>query len=84
MTTEQKSANPPSREDIIKWYKDEIELATLRADLAKLQRDAAVSEAERINAIGAIAQMTQSKGEDASGTEAPSNMRTLKKDPVTQ
>jgi hypothetical protein len=49
----------PSREQMIQWYKDEIELATLRADLAKLQRDATVYEAERINAIAAIAQMTQ-------------------------
>ena len=25
----------PSREEIIKWYKDEIELASLRAELSK-------------------------------------------------
>lgn len=70
----------PSREQMIQWYKDEIELATLRAELAKLQRDAAVSEAERINAIAAIAQMTQSD-EDAA-TPSEKKPRTLKKEPV--
>ena len=69
----------PSREQMIKWYKDEIELAALRAELAKLQRDAAVSEAERINAIAAIAQMTQSDEEAAATEKKP---RTLKKEPV--
>lgn len=70
----------PSREQMIQWYKDEIELATLRAELAKLQRDAAVSEAERINAIAAIAQMTQSD-EDAA-TPSEKKPRTLKKEVV--
>jgi len=69
----------PSREQMIKWYKDEIELAALRAELAKLQRDAAVSEAERINAIAAIAQMTQS---DEEATTTEKKPRTLKKEPV--
>jgi hypothetical protein len=55
----------PSREQMVQWYKDEIELASFRADLSKLQRDAAVYEAERINAIGAIAQMTQPEQEGA-------------------
>lgn len=68
----------PSREDIIKWYKDEIYLANLRAELSKLQRDAAVNEAERLNAIGAIAQMTQPQAEEGSKPEATT--RTLKRD----
>lgn len=55
----------PSRDQMIQWYRDEIELATLRAELAQLQRDATVAEAERIQAIGVIAQMTQSvQGDD--------------------
>ena len=55
----------PTREEIIKWYKDEIELAGLRADLSKLQRDATVSEAERLRAIQVIAEMTPSAKEPA-------------------
>lgn len=69
----------PSREQIIQWYKDEIELATLRAELAKLQRDAAMSEAERINAIAAIAQMTQPQ-EDAKSEKPEAKTRTLKRE----
>jgi hypothetical protein len=68
----------PSRDQMIKWYKDEIELATLRSDLAKLQRDATVYEAERIQAIGMIAQMTQLPDEE-SDEESPKK-RTLKKE----
>lgn len=64
----------PSREQIVQWYRDEIELAALRAELSQLQRDATVAEAERLNALGAIAQMTQ-KPEDGP-------KRTLKKEPV--
>lgn len=67
----------PSREQIIQWYKDEIELAALRAELSKLQRDAAVNEAERINAIGAIAQMTQPQEE---GAKQETKTRTLKRE----
>lgn len=69
----------PSREQMIQWYKEEIELATLRMELAKLQRDATVYEAERLNAIGAIAQMTQSDEEAAAPDKKP---RTLKKEAV--
>ena len=65
----------PSREQIIEWYKAEIELAALRAELSKLQRDAAVNEAERINAVAAIAQMTQPQEE-----KPEAKTRTLKRE----
>lgn len=71
----------PSREQMIQWYKEEIELATLRMELAKLQRDATVYEAERLNAIGAIAQMTQ-PDEEAAAALSEKKPRTLKKEPV--
>ena len=75
MSEEQK----PTREQMIQWYKEEIELATLRADLAKLQRDAAVSEAERIQAISVIAQITKAPMEEEE--EAPKE-RKLKREPA--
>jgi hypothetical protein len=77
MSEEQKEK--PSREQMVKWYKDEIELASLRSELAKLQRDATVYEAERIQAIGMIAQMTQLPGDEQPEDEAPKK-RTLKKE----
>ena len=64
MSTETPKQEQPSKEQIMKWYKEEIELASLRAELAKLQRDAAVSEAERIQAIAVIAQFTNPKQEE--------------------
>lgn len=74
----EKNQTPPTREQMIQWYKDEIELATLRADLAKLQRDAAVSEAERIQAISVIAQITQAPDEE---DQEPTS-RKLKREPA--
>jgi hypothetical protein len=69
----------PSREQIIEWYKNEIELASLRAELSKLQRDATVSEAERLQAVMVIAQITQQPQEDdASKPEAKT--RSLKRE----
>jgi hypothetical protein len=74
----QTNQEQPSREQIIEWYKNEIEMATLRAELSKLQRDAAVNEAERINAVAAIAQMTQPQEEAPKEGEAKT--RTLKRE----
>lgn len=78
----QTNQEQPSREQIIQWYKDEIELATLRAELSKLQRDAVVYEAERINGIAAIAQMTQQPQEEGAKPEAKpeAKTRTLKRE----
>ena len=71
----------PSREQIIEWYKNEIELATYRADLAKLQRDATVSEAERLQAVMVIAQITQQPPqEENEEPKAEAKTRSLKRD----
>jgi len=73
----------PSREQIIEWYKNEIELASLRAELSKLQRDATVSEAERLQAVMVIAQITQQPPAEDEPTEGPkgeAKTRTLKRD----
>jgi hypothetical protein len=76
----QTNQEQPSREQIIQWYKDEIELATLRAELSKLQRDAVVYEAERINGIAAIAQMTQQPQEEKPEGKPEAKTRTLKRE----
>ena len=76
----QTNQEQPSREQIIQWYKDEIELATLRAELSKLQRDAVVYEAERINGIAAIAQMTQPQEEGKPEGKPEAKTRTLKRE----
>lgn len=73
----------PSREQIIEWYKNEIELASLRAELSKLQRDATVSEAERLQAVMVIAQITQQAPAEDGPQEGPkeeAKTRTLKRE----
>ena len=78
MENQTEQTTQPSREQIIEWYKNEIELATLRAELAKLQRDATVSEAERLQAVMVIAQITQPQEEAPKEGEAKT--RTLKRE----
>jgi hypothetical protein len=73
----------PSREEIIRWYKNEIQLASLRAELSKLQSDATVSEAERLQAVMVIAQITQQPPAEDGPQEGPkedAKTRTLKRE----
>jgi hypothetical protein len=78
---ENQTKQEPSREQIIEWYKNEIELASLRAELSKLQRDATVSEAERLQAVMVIAQITQQPQEEGEAPkEGEAKTRTLKRD----
>lgn len=46
-----------SKEEVVDWYKDQIELATLRRDLAVLQSEATKAEAERLQAAMMIGQI---------------------------
>jgi hypothetical protein len=48
----------PTRDDVIAWYKEQIELAQLRATLAELQSKAVQEEAKRLQATLIIAQIT--------------------------
>lgn len=77
---ENQTKQEPSRDQIIEWYKAEIELASLRAELSKLQRDATVSEAERLQAVMVIAQITQQPQENEAPTEGEAKTRTLKRE----
>lgn len=64
-----------TREEVVAWYKDQIELATLRADLAEQQNRAAKADAERMQATMFMAQ-AQAAGkapkEDDEEEETPS------------
>lgn len=46
-----------SREEVFKWYNDQIELAKVRAELAELNARAVKAEAERMQAAMFMAQM---------------------------
>ena len=57
MNTETKAPEQPSKDQIITWYKDQIEVATLRRDLSALQAEIAKNEAQRVQATILLAQM---------------------------
>lgn len=57
MNPETKAPEQPTKEQIIAWYKDQIEVATLRRDLSALQADIAKNEAQRVQATVLMAQM---------------------------
>lgn len=58
MTEEEKKV--PSKEEVVAWYKEQIELATLRADLAEQQARAVKHESERLQHAAMIANITAS------------------------
>lgn len=69
-----------SREEVIAWYKDQIELATLRADLAEQQNRAAKADAERIQATMFMAQVqVQGKEGEEEEQEEKAPVATLKR-----
>lgn len=57
MSKEPKEKEIASHEEMVAFYTKELELAKLRRELSRLQRDTTIFEAERMNAIGAISQM---------------------------
>lgn len=69
--TEEK--NQPTREEMISWFKDQIELAELRSTLSKHNRDTVVYDAERQQAIMMLAQM-QAQPAAKEPEAKPSNM----------
>ena len=54
-----------SPEEIKKWYKDQIEVATLRHELTRLQSETLQFEAKRFEAIATIGRFTQEPEETA-------------------
>lgn len=69
-----------TREEVIAWYKEQIEFAALRAELAELQNRAAKADAERLQATMFMAQ-AQAAGQNPSQNEesAPSERPPLKR-----
>ena len=52
-----------TREEVVAWYKDQIEVATLRADLAEQQARAVRFESERLQHAVMIANIKAAKDE---------------------
>lgn len=84
MTTEETKVEvdekQPSREEMVKWYKDQIEIAELRATLSKHQRDMAVNDAERYEAmIGLDMMQNPAKYQAPEESKETAPIRNLKK-----
>lgn len=59
MNTETKAPEQPSKEQIVLWYNEQIEIATLRKTLSELNKDIATFDAQRLKATIMIAQMQE-------------------------
>lgn len=59
MDNQQQDAQP-KRQDVIKWYKDQIQMAKLRHELTVLQSETVQAEAMRLEAMAVMAKF---KGE---------------------
>ncbi len=84
---EQEVPKEPTRGEIIAWYKSQIELASLRYQLADLNSKTAIADAQRLNAVMTMnaIQASQDEGEtddDITPNEEPASRggRTLKRD----
>lgn len=59
----------PSREEVVTWYNEQIELSTLRADLAEQQARAVRFESERLQHVVMIANIKTAGNEIISSEE---------------
>lgn len=50
-----------TKEEVVVWYKEQIEIATLRADLSEQQARAVQFESARLQHMVMIAQITEAK-----------------------
>lgn len=68
----------PSREEVVMWYKDQIELSTLRADLAEQQARAVRFESERLQHVVMIANIKTAGNEIISSEEEEESLEEIK------
>jgi chorismate mutase len=68
----------PSREEVVAWYKDQIELSTLRADLAEQQARAVRFESERLQHAVMIANIKTAGDEIMSSEQEDESLEETK------
>lgn len=71
MSQQNQTPQEPTRDEVIAWYKSQIELAQLRATLAEYQSKAVQEEARRLQALAVIAQLAPTTTEDENSDEKP-------------
>lgn len=84
MSTES-TEKQPTKEEVMAWYKEQIEMAKLRHELAKLQSETVQEEARRIQATMMIAQMqapmsSEEEQEEMETPEPQPTVRSLKRE----
>lgn len=67
----------PSREEVVTWYNEQIELSTLRADLAEQQARAVRFESERLQHVVMIANIKTAGNEITSSEEQEEEKESL-------
>jgi hypothetical protein len=68
------SGVPPTREQVVAWYEDQIEMSNLRERLARSQRKVVEHEVKRYHALSIMAQMK----------EGPEESNTKNADPTSE
>jgi hypothetical protein len=68
---EQQSATPPTKEELIQFFQEQIDVKKLQYELQELNTKLAVARAEELKALSFIAQMTNPK---AQGSEYEGGM----------
>ena len=68
VSAKQMDAKQPTREELVKWYEEQIEMATLRHKLTTLQSETVQAEALRYEAMAVIAKY-QGQGQKSDSPE---------------
>jgi hypothetical protein len=66
-------ATPPSREQVVAWYEDQIEMSNLRERLARSQRKVVEHEVKRYHALSIMAQMKEGPEENNTKNADPTS-----------
>ena len=74
----EETGKEPSREEVVVWYKEQIELSSLRADLAEQQARAVRFESERLQHVVMIANIKTAGNEIISSEEEPESLEEIK------
>lgn len=65
----QQQGDQPKRQDVIKWYKEQIQMAKLRHELTVLQSETVQAEAMRLEAMAVMAKFKSTSNGEKSPQE---------------
>ena len=77
---QQEEQKQPSKEEVIAFFQEQIEVKKVQLELQQLNAQLAVAKAEELKALAFIAQITSPPSQEEEEEEEPAKARTLKKD----